>query len=149
MHGDEGVIAEVDVVAVPVAIDALRAVAVRLRPAVAVARPGADKRGQEDHRRAQVVLDRVGEEDRAEKETCERKAVGDPVRAAADLRLLHELDEPMRDGDDRDGADDERRDEDAIQDHAPGEAAKTALGVRARTGVRRIVSRPAHSEPSK
>ena len=110
-------------IAVAVAVDATQTVAVRLGP-VSVSVPGAAyQRGQQHHDGAQVVLDRVGEEDGAEQKAGEGKAVGGPVAAAADLRLRHEVDEAMDDGDDRDEAQDEGPDEDAVEEDAPGELA--------------------------
>src|SRR5205823_7069087 len=147
VDGHERVIAQVDVVTVAVAVDALAAVGIGPGVPVAVARPGADERGQQDHRCAQVVLDRIGEEDGPEEQAGEGESVSDPVGAATNLRLLDQLDEAMDDGDDRDGADDKRRDEDSVEDDAPGEAAETAPRARPWC-MRRIVSLRGHREPS-
>ena len=62
----ERVIAEVDVVAVAIAVDTVQRLAVCLGGAVAVARRRSDQCREQHHRRAQVVLDRIGEEDSAE-----------------------------------------------------------------------------------
>jgi len=93
------VIAEVDMEPVPVPVSIsvridsneaggiLRAVAV-VPVAVTVAAPSSGRdRGEQDDRSAQVVLDGICKEDRAEEQAGERESIRDPVPSAPDLRL--------------------------------------------------------------
>jgi hypothetical protein len=90
---------------------------------VAVSGSAYDQRRQQHHGGAQVVLDRVREEDGAEEQTSEREPVRDPVRAAANLRLRNQLDEAAHDGDDGDRPHDKSGDEDGVEKDAPRELA--------------------------
>src|SRR6266851_5358993 len=87
--------------------------------AIAVSWSAVDQRREQDHRGAQVVLDGIRKEDRAQEQTGERKPVSQPIGTAANLRLRHDVDEAADDGDHRDRAEDERGDENRVQSDAP------------------------------
>ncbi len=92
--------------------------AVRGMPA-AVPRSTAEQRGEQHHRGAQVVLDRVGKKDGPEKQSGECKPVSKPVRIASNLRFADHLDEAADDGDDRDRTQHEGGDQDGVEKNAP------------------------------
>ena len=117
MDGDERVVAEVNVIPVAVAVDAVRPIPVGLGAATPGSR--ADERSEQHHRGAQVVLDRVSEEDRSEEQAGECKSIGDPVRTASDLGLNDEVGEAVDDGDERDDAHHEGEDEHGVEEEAP------------------------------
>src|SRR6266704_6209645 len=149
MNRDEGLISEVEVIAVAVAVDPVQPVAVGLTRAVAVSRR-ADKGCQQHHRGAQVVLDRVGEEDRAQEESRESESISDPVGAALDLRLLDQVEKTVCNGDDRARADDKRADEHGVEEDAPGDSAESVTGrLRRAREMSRIFSRHAQISSSK
>ncbi len=129
----ERVIAEVYVVAVAVPVGVTVAVAVTASAdaaeprrvlaaaAVSVAVPLADReqRRQQHQEGAQVVLDRVREEDAAEEQAREGQRVGDRVARRVDMRLGEELDESAHHRDDRQHGQHEADDQERVQHCRP------------------------------
>ena len=116
-----------------------------LRPdrvmSVAVAPPArGEQRRQQDDAGAQVVLDRIREEDAAEEQSGERERVRDGVPRVVDVRLGEEFDGAADDGQHRQDCRECRDEQHRIEDRGPERLA--GVGTAAEADHRR----PCHSE---